>query len=132
VRRTASTTDVDGIVEIQTDATVRREVGRSASPSPLRSRYGGLTIDQAVGDDAIRLTKLCRSSTAYRGIYADAIATVQVTPAYITENIVAVATNHNGQLLGFYSLIRDPPELDMMFVADDAQRSGTGRALGRT
>jgi GNAT superfamily N-acetyltransferase len=90
---------------------------------------GEMTISRAADGDSTRLTTLCQSSAAYRGIYADAIATVQVTPAYIAENLVFVATSDSGQLLGFYSLIREPPELDMMFVADSAQRSGTGRAL---
>jgi GNAT superfamily N-acetyltransferase len=90
---------------------------------------GELTISRAASGDSSQLTMLCRSSAAYRGIYADAIATVEVAPAYIAENLVFVATGRGGELLGFYSLIREPPELDMMFVADDAQRSGTGRAL---
>src|SRR4051812_24551691 len=90
---------------------------------------GEMTISRAAGSDSVRLTTLCQSSAAYRGIYADAIATVRVTPDYIAENIVFIATSHDRQLLGFYSLVRDPPELDMMFVADSAQRGGIGRTL---
>lgn len=90
---------------------------------------GEISISRASEDDSTRLTALCQSSAAYRGIYAQAITTVQVTPAYIADNIVFVATGDTGQLLGFYALICDPPELDMLFVADDAQRGGIGRAL---
>ncbi|MGW3728445.1 GNAT family N-acetyltransferase [Streptomyces sp. NPDC000851] len=33
------------------------------------------------------------------------------------------------RLLGFCALILDPPELDLAFVADDAQGGGIGRLL---
>ncbi|MDJ1130492.1 GNAT family N-acetyltransferase [Streptomyces iconiensis] len=34
-----------------------------------------------------------------------------------------------GRLQGFYSLVLDPPELDLIFVADETQGSGVGRLL---
>ena len=34
-----------------------------------------------------------------------------------------------GAVVGFYSLIMDEPELDLMFVADSEQGTGLGRAL---
>ena len=57
---------------------------------------GGPTIDPAVGDDATQAHDTLPIEHRLPGIYADAIATVQVTPAYIAENIVALAAIHNG------------------------------------
>jgi hypothetical protein len=37
------------------------------------------------------------------------------------------ADEHGGRVLGFYSLVLAPPELDLLFVADEAQ----GRRIGR-
>ncbi len=86
-------------------------------------------IRRASGDHAQQLTRLCHSSGSYHGVYAHAISTVEVTPGYIAEHLVFVALDDAGHLLGFYSLIREPPELDMLFVADAAQRHGVGRTL---
>lgn len=46
-----------------------------------------------------------------------------------THKVFAAVGETTGRLLGFYSLILDPPELDLMFVADDAQGAGIGRLL---
>jgi GNAT superfamily N-acetyltransferase len=89
----------------------------------------GTTVRRASAQDAERLTDLCHASSAYRGVYAEAIAQVQVTAGYIAEHLVFMASQQDARPLGFYSLIRDPPELDMMFVADEAQGSGIGRLL---
>lgn len=88
-----------------------------------------MTIAHASTGDAQRLTRLCHASSSYQGVYADAISTVELTPAYITEHLVFLAADQEAHLLGFYSLIRDPPELDMLFVADEAQGQGVGRLL---
>lgn len=90
-----------------------------------------VTIRRASGDHARQLTKLCHSSESYQGVYSHAISTVEVTPSYIAEHLVFIAVDHASDLLGFYSLIREPPELDMLFVADSAQRRGIGRTLIR-
>lgn len=90
-----------------------------------------VTIRRACDDDARQLTELCHSSSSYQGGYAHAIATVELTPGYIAEHLVFVAVDRTGNLLGFYSLIREPPELDMLFVADAAQRRGVGHTLVR-
>ena len=90
---------------------------------------GPVTITRASGADAQRLTRLCRASGGYRGLYAEAIAAVEVTPAHIAEHLVFLAADQDAGLLGFYALIRDPPELDMLFVADRAQGRGVGRLL---
>ena len=34
-----------------------------------------------------------------------------------------------GSLVGFYSLVLDPPELDLMFISDEHQGKGLGRKL---
>ena len=54
---------------------------------------------------------------------------MEVTPSYIVEHLVIVAVEQAGNLLGFYSLIREPPELDILFVADSAQRRGISATL---
>lgn len=90
-----------------------------------------VTIKPASAQHARQLTELCQSSGSYQGEYAEAISTVEVTPDYIAEHLVFVAVDHGSDLLGFYALIRDPPELDMLFVADAAQRRGVGQALVR-
>lgn len=90
---------------------------------------GQVTITRASTEDAQRLTRLCHVSSSYQGVYAEAISTVELTPAYITQHLVFVAAGQDAHLLGFYSLILDPPELDMLFVADEAQGRGVGRLL---
>jgi GNAT superfamily N-acetyltransferase len=88
-----------------------------------------VTVTRASAEDTQRLTCLCQASSSYRGVYAEAISTVEVTPDYVAAHLVFLATDQDAQLLGFYSLIRDPPELDMLFVADAAQGRGIGRLL---
>lgn len=90
---------------------------------------GQATIVRASAQDAQRLTDLCHASSSYQGQYAEAISTVEVTPGYIAENLVFLAVDEDARLVGFYSLIRAPAELDMLFVADDAQGQGIGRLL---
>ncbi|GGV37776.1 GNAT family N-acetyltransferase [Streptomyces spectabilis] len=99
------------------------------------------TIRRAVGRDAEPLTALVQGSSAYRGRYAPMISGYRVTGDYIARHEVFAAVGPasrtasgatggaTGQLLGFYALILDPPELDLMFVADAAQGLGVGRLL---
>ena len=61
-----------------------------------------------------------RGSAAYEGKYAAAVAGYRVGPDYIEAHraFVAVgADEHGGRVLGFYSLVLAPPELDLLFVA---------------
>ncbi|MGW0763641.1 GNAT family N-acetyltransferase [Streptomyces sp. NPDC002814] len=91
-----------------------------------------ITIRRAVARDAKRLTRLVRGSGAYAGKYAAAVAGYRVGPDYIEAHraFVAVgADEHGGRVLGFYSLVLAPPELDLLFVADAAQGRGIGRLL---
>ncbi|WP_030671119.1 GNAT family N-acetyltransferase [Streptomyces sp. NRRL B-1347] len=87
------------------------------------------TIRRAVEQDAEPLTALVQGSGAYRGQYAPMISDYRVTADYITQHEVFTAVGPAGQLLGFYALVLDPAELDLMFVADAAQGLGVGRLL---
>ncbi|MFF5756953.1 GNAT family N-acetyltransferase [Streptomyces longwoodensis] len=91
-----------------------------------------ITIRRAVAKDAKRLTRLVRGSGAYEGKYASAVAGYRVGPDYIEAHRVFVAVGggeHDGRVLGFYALVLAPPELDLLFVADDVQGLGIGRLL---
>ncbi|MFD0019681.1 GNAT family N-acetyltransferase [Streptomyces sp. NPDC058382] len=102
----------------------------SVTRSGRRAPGDGVGIRRANARDAKRLTRLVRSSRAYEGPYAPMVAGYRVGPDYIeTHRVFAAVEEATGRLLGFYSLILDPPELDLMFVADDAQGSGIGRLL---
>ncbi len=73
-----------------------------------------------------------RGSGAYEGKYAAAVAGYRVGPDYIEAHRAYVAVGadeHGGRVLGFYSLVLAPPELDLLFVADEAQGRGIGRLL---
>ncbi|GAB1333106.1 GNAT family N-acetyltransferase [Streptomyces sennicomposti] len=91
-----------------------------------------VTIRRAVTRDARRLTRLVRGSAAYEGKYAAAVADYRVGPDYIEAHRAFVAVDADeaaGRVLGFYSLVLAPPELDLLFVADEAQGRGIGRLL---
>ncbi|MFI9050654.1 GNAT family N-acetyltransferase [Streptomyces sp. NPDC053427] len=74
---------------------------------------------------------MVQNSGAYQGPYASMVDGYRVGADYIAAHRVFVAVDDagEGRLLGFYSLIVDPPELDLMFVANDAQGAGIGRLL---
>ncbi|MBW8801755.1 MAG: GNAT family N-acetyltransferase [Streptomyces sp.] len=91
-----------------------------------------VAIRRAVALDAKRFTRLVRGSRAYAGKYAAAVAGYRVGPDYIEAHraFVAVgADEQGGRVLGFYSLVLAPPELDLLFVAAEAQGRGIGRLL---
>ncbi|WP_328939619.1 GNAT family N-acetyltransferase [Streptomyces tauricus] len=99
----------------------------------ITGRSGSVSVRRATARDAKRLTRLVRGSRAYEGQYAAMVAGYRVGPDYIETHRVfvaaAAAEGHEGQVLGFYSLVLAPPELDLMFVADQAQGRGVGRLL---
>lgn len=73
---------------------------------------------------------MVRTSRAYEGPYAPMVAGYRLGHDYIeTHRVFAAVAQDAERLLGFYSLILDPPELDLMFVTDDAQGAGIGRLL---
>lgn len=89
-----------------------------------------ILVKRAVAQDAEHLTALVRASDAYRGEYASALVDYQVTVDYIEMHHVFVAVDRNRHdLLGVYGLLLDPPELDLLFVENGAQRCGVGRRL---
>lgn len=93
---------------------------------------GPTTVRRAVARDAKRLTRLVRGSRAYEGQYAAMVADYRVGPDYIETHRVFVAVaadEYESRVLGFYSLVLAPPELDLLFVADGAQGRGIGRLL---
>ncbi|MEU7068634.1 GNAT family N-acetyltransferase [Streptomyces narbonensis] len=88
-----------------------------------------ITIRRATADDSKRLTRLVRTSGAYRGDYAAMVDGYQVGGAYIEHHRVFAAVDANDRVLGFYALLVDEAELDLAFVADSAQGLGIGRLL---
>lgn len=74
------------------------------------------------------LTALMRDCSAYRGEYASILDGYEVTAAYLDSHPAFLA-EAAGVVLGFYSLLLRPPELDLLFVADAAQGTGVGAAL---
>jgi GNAT superfamily N-acetyltransferase len=74
------------------------------------------------------LTALMHASSAYQGDYASILDGYEVTPGYIESNPTFAAMT-GGEVIGFYALREDPPELDIMFVADTAQGLGLGGRL---
>ncbi|MFI1224873.1 MULTISPECIES: GNAT family N-acetyltransferase [unclassified Streptomyces] len=101
--------------------------GRRRGRAPRRP---DVAVRRAAARDAGRLTRLVRTSGAYEGPYAPMVEGYRIGPDYIETHRVFVATdNGTGRILGFYALLLDPPELDLMFVADQAQGLGVGRLL---
>ncbi|MEV0279032.1 GNAT family N-acetyltransferase [Streptomyces sp. NPDC050610] len=113
-------------------------------------RAAGVTVRRATAKDAKRLTGLVRKSSAYQGQYAAMVAGYTVGPDYIESHRVFLAVEGagadgagvdgtgggpgpggTGAVLGFYALVVEPPELDLMFVSDAAQGLGIGRLLVR-
>ncbi|QNS07781.1 GNAT family N-acetyltransferase [Streptomyces xanthii] len=97
------------------------------------TRPGGrpdVTVRRAVARDARRLTRIVQGSRAYEGHYAAMVAGYRVTSGYIEAHRVFAAVDRaDDRVLGFYALLVDAAELDLMFVADDAQGLGIGRLL---
>ncbi|MBT2440247.1 GNAT family N-acetyltransferase [Streptomyces sp. ISL-36] len=88
-----------------------------------------VTVRRATADDSKRLTRLVRKSGAYRGDYAGMVDGYVVGGSYIEHHAVHVAVDAHGRVLGFYALLLDEAELDLAFVADEAQGRGIGRLL---
>ncbi|MGW5425383.1 GNAT family N-acetyltransferase [Streptomyces sp. NPDC003943] len=88
-----------------------------------------ITLRRATAADSKRLSRLVRTSSAYAGEYAAMVDGYQVGGSYIEHHPVYVAVDGAGRILGFYALLLDEAELDLAFVADDAQGLGIGRML---
>ncbi|WP_328450565.1 GNAT family N-acetyltransferase [Amycolatopsis sp. NBC_00438] len=85
-------------------------------------------IVRATGSPAASLTALMHASSAYQGEYASILDGYTVTPAYIEAHPTFAAMTGD-EVLGFYALLEEPPELDILFVADAAQGLGLGSRL---
>lgn len=104
---------------------------------------GDVVVRRAVGRDGRGLTRLVRGSRAYEGRYAAMVEGYRVGPDYIEAHRVFVAVEAGGpaedvsrggqggagRVLGFYALVVEAGELDLMFVADRVQGCGIGRML---
>ncbi|MEV4947416.1 GNAT family N-acetyltransferase [Streptomyces sp. NPDC053755] len=88
-----------------------------------------VTLRRAIADDSRRLSHLVRTSAAYRGDYSAMVAGYVVGGTYIESHPVFVAVDETRRILGFYALLLDEAELDLAFVADEAQGRGIGRML---
>jgi GNAT superfamily N-acetyltransferase len=77
---------------------------------------------------AAQLTALMHGSKAYEGEYASILDGYRVTEEYLEANPVFLAEAQR-EVVGFYGLIKEPAELDLLFVADAAQGSGIGAWL---
>jgi len=88
-----------------------------------------LTIREAGPPDLDAMNALMHASSAYHGAYYRIIENVRLSGTYLAGSKVFVCVRA-AETLGFYSLILDDhADLDLMFVADVAQRLGVGRAL---
>ncbi|MEU9848257.1 GNAT family N-acetyltransferase [Streptomyces sp. NPDC047985] len=89
----------------------------------------GVRVRRATAQDVRRLTRIVRTSRAYEGPYAAMVAGYRVGADYVENHRVFAAIGTDDRILGFYALVLSPPELDLMFVADEAQGLGIGRLL---
>jgi GNAT superfamily N-acetyltransferase len=95
----------------------------------------GFAIRDAQAADAPALTRLVRSSGAYDGTYRIMVASQLINADYLAGNPTRVCVDDKGEVVGFASLlvpgrgVAGEAELDFMFVADDRQGRGIGRAL---
>jgi GNAT superfamily N-acetyltransferase len=95
----------------------------------------GFAIRDAQAADAPALTRLVRNSGAYDGTYRVMVASQLIDAAYLAANPTRVSVDDREEIVGFASLlvpgrgVAGDAELDFMFVADDRQGRGVGRAL---
>ncbi|WIX84596.1 GNAT family N-acetyltransferase [Amycolatopsis sp. DG1A-15b] len=87
---------------------------------------GQIEIVRAAPGQAGTLTALMHASSAYRGEYSSILDGYAISPGYIEGNPTFTATR-DGEILGFYALLE--AELDLVFVADQAQGLGIGARL---
>ncbi|MBE8524488.1 GNAT family N-acetyltransferase [Amycolatopsis sp. H6(2020)] len=87
---------------------------------------GQLEIVRATPAQAGTLTALVHASSAYQGEYTSILDGYAITPGYVEANPTFIAIG-DGEILGFYALLE--AELDLLFVADEAQGLGIGGRL---
>jgi GNAT superfamily N-acetyltransferase len=91
-----------------------------------------MMIRRAALSDATALTRLMQESSAYQGAYRAILDGYVVSERQIRASQVYLA-EQGSVVLGFYRLVLTAAEgeLDLMFVADEAQGQGVGGALFR-
>jgi GNAT superfamily N-acetyltransferase len=87
-----------------------------------------IVIRRATSADRETLDRIVQDSRAYDGAYRAIIDNYPVTDEMIARDAMYLA-ELNGRTIGFYSLTLDEPEIDLMFVDNNAQGTGAGRAL---
>ncbi|MFJ9212081.1 GNAT family N-acetyltransferase [Streptomyces sp. NPDC102264] len=92
--------------------------------------YAPMIAGYRVGPDYIETHRVF-VAVATGAVATGAVATGAVATGQAAGNAEADAdaARTDERLLGFYALVLDPPELDLMFVADVAQGLGIGRRL---
>jgi GNAT superfamily N-acetyltransferase len=101
----------------------------------IMATSAGFAIRDAQAADAPALTRLVRNSGAYDGAYRVMVASQLIDAAYLAANPTRVSVDDREAIVGFASLlvpgrgVAGEAELDFMFVADDRQGRGVGRAL---
>jgi GNAT superfamily N-acetyltransferase len=95
----------------------------------------GFAIRDAQPADAPVLTRIVRGSGSYAGPYRVLVAPLTVDENYLATNPTRVCVDDGGLVAGFASLllpgrgVDGEAELDFLFVTDDQQGRGIGRAL---
>lgn len=87
-----------------------------------------LSVRRAAPQDIPALDELTWASSAYQGGYRRMTRALKLTEAQLERDECFVAVEGE-EVLGYYILVTDPPDLDLMFVADPAQGQGVGRLL---
>lgn len=86
-------------------------------------------IRRARPEDAPALSAIVQGAEAYRGEYRAMLDGYAIDAGQIVRDEMHLV-EESGGVLGFYGLVFDePPELDLLFVADAAQGRGLGRLL---
>ena len=89
-----------------------------------------MVIRRALFADAPAINRLMQDSSAYRGEYSAILQGYSVSPEQLAADGMYVLETDT-EILGFYSLTNsnDCPELDLMFVANNAQGKRIGAML---
>lgn len=88
-----------------------------------------VVIRRAMAADADALNAIVHDSESHKGPYASMLEGYAITAGQIARDEIHIA-EEDGRALGFYSLmLGETPELDLLFVVDDAHGRGLGRLL---
>ena len=108
-------------------ANSRIRTSRTHTTGPM---VGCATSRRRITNVAVRPQPISRMiKTALAAPLLRSSSAVGSVPTTSARHPVFLAEDPAGRLLGFSSLFLEPPELDLAFVADDAQGMGIGRLL---